>query len=82
MVIAAGTKAGGTRLTAGDTEVPCIWRTLSYIEELPMMIPLWWAVVAFILGGTFGVLGLAVFSGIPGGDELDMAVTNTVGHLR
>ncbi len=39
-----------------------------------MMIPLWWAVVAFILGGTFGVLGLAVFSGLAGGDEFDMAI--------
>ena len=47
-----------------------------------MMIPLWWAVVAFILGGTFGVLGLAVFSGMAGGDDFDMAATNTVGQLR
>lgn len=47
-----------------------------------MMIPLWWAVVAFILGGTFGVLGLAVFSGMPGGDELDIATANTGGHVR
>ena len=47
-----------------------------------MMIPLWWAVVAFIMGGTLGVLGLAVFSGMPGGDEFDMATSNTVGHLR
>ena len=82
MVIAAGTRAGGTRLTAGDTEIPVIRRTLSYIGELLMMIPLWWAVVAFILGGTFGVLGLAVFSGLAGGDEFDMATSNTVGQLR
>jgi hypothetical protein len=47
-----------------------------------MMIPLWWAVVAFILGGTFGVLGLAVFSGMPGGDELDIATATTVGHVH
>jgi len=46
-----------------------------------MMIPLWCAVVAFILGGTFGVLGLAVFSGMPGGDDLDMAGANTVSHM-
>jgi len=38
-----------------------------------MMIPFWWAVAAFILGGTSGAVGLAIFSMMPGGDELDMA---------
>ncbi len=47
-----------------------------------MMIPLWCAVVAFILGGTFGVLGLAVLSGMPGRDDPDMTGANTVGHVH
>jgi hypothetical protein len=47
-----------------------------------MMIPFWWAVVAFILGGTSGVLGLAIFSAMPGGDELDMAKANGIGHAQ
>jgi len=30
-----------------------------------MLISFWWVVVAFILGGTGGVLALAAFSGAP-----------------
>ena len=44
-----------------------------------MMIPLWWAVVAFILGGTGGAVGLALFSAMPGGDELDVAQVKAIG---
>jgi hypothetical protein len=44
-----------------------------------MMIPFWWAVVAFILGGTSGVMGLAIFSAMSGGDELDMATVTGIG---
>jgi len=44
-----------------------------------MMIPFWWAVVAFVLGGTSGVVGLAIFSAMPGGDELDMANVKGIG---
>jgi hypothetical protein len=30
-----------------------------------MLISFWWVVVAFFLGGTGGVLALAIFSGMP-----------------
>jgi hypothetical protein len=43
------------------------------------MIPFWWAVVAFILGGTSGVVGLALFSAMFAGDELDMAKVKGIG---
>jgi hypothetical protein len=34
-----------------------------------MLISFWWLVVAFILGGTGGVLALALFSGVSDGDD-------------
>jgi hypothetical protein len=45
-----------------------------------MMIPFWWVVLAFILGGTCGVLGLAIFSAVPGGGKLDVAKVNGIGR--
>ena len=47
-----------------------------------MMIPFWWVVVAFILGGTSGVLGLAIFSAMPGTEEPDMAKVKGIGHAH
>jgi hypothetical protein len=47
-----------------------------------MMIPFWWVVVAFILGGTSGVLGLAIFSAMPAGDELDRTDAKGIGHAH
>ena len=44
-----------------------------------MMIPLWWAVVAFILGGTGGAVGLALFSAMVGDDELDVVQVKRIG---
>ncbi len=38
-----------------------------------MLISIWWVVAAFILGGTGGVLALAVFSAMPGRDEVETA---------
>jgi hypothetical protein len=34
------------------------------------------------LGGTSGVLGLAIFSAMPGGDELDLARANGIGRAH
>ncbi len=47
-----------------------------------MLISLWWVVVAFILGGTFGVLGLAIFSSMPGGDKLELAKVTPIRHAH
>lgn len=69
-------------ISAGNTEIPGTGPTVDQIEERPMLIPFWWVVVAFILGGTSGVLGLAIFSAMPGGDELDMAKVDGIGHAH
>jgi hypothetical protein len=47
-----------------------------------MLIPFWWVVVAFILGCTSGVLGLAIFSAMPAGDELDMTKATGIGNAH
>jgi pilus assembly protein TadC len=47
-----------------------------------MLISFWWVVVAFILGGTFGALGLAIFSGMPEVIERDAERFAGIGHTR
>jgi hypothetical protein len=45
-----------------------------------MLISFWWVVVAFILGGTGGLLGLAIFSATPDLDEREAAKFNGISH--
>ena len=47
-----------------------------------MLISFWWVVVAFILGGTFGVLGLAVFSAMPEVNVRDTDRFAGIGHTH
>lgn len=47
-----------------------------------MLISLWWLVVAFILGGTGGVLALALFSRMPDGDDLESVQLSGISHTR
>lgn len=47
-----------------------------------MLISFWWVVVAFILGGTGGVLALAVLSGVPGGDDRESAQLSGISHTH
>jgi len=47
-----------------------------------MLISFWWVVVAFILGGTGGVLALAFVSGMPDGDERESAQLSGTSHTH
>jgi len=45
-----------------------------------MLISFWWVVVAFILGGTSGLLGLAILSAMADLEERDAAKFDGIGH--
>ena len=45
-----------------------------------MLISFWWVVVAFILGGTGGLLGLAIFSAMGDFEEREAAKFDGIGH--
>jgi hypothetical protein len=47
-----------------------------------MLISFWWVVVAFILGGTGGVLALAVLSGAPGRDDRESVQFSEISHTH
>ena len=47
-----------------------------------MLISIWWVVVAFILGGTGGMLGLAIFSGMSEGEMCDNVNFTGMGQTR
>jgi hypothetical protein len=45
-----------------------------------MLIPFWWVVVAFILGGTGGLLGLAILSAMADLEERESAKFHGINH--
>jgi hypothetical protein len=47
-----------------------------------MLISFWWVVVAFMLGGTGGVLALAIFSAMPEGEVREAANFTGISHTR
>jgi hypothetical protein len=47
-----------------------------------MLISFWWVVVAFVLGGTGGVLALALLSGMPDGDDRESVQLSGMSHTR
>jgi hypothetical protein len=47
-----------------------------------MLISFWWVVVAFVLGGTGGVMALALLSGIPDGEEGDSGPFTGISHTH
>jgi hypothetical protein len=52
------------------------------IWERSMLISFWWVVVAFILGGTGGLLGLAIFSAMADLEEREAANFNGISPTR
>jgi hypothetical protein len=47
-----------------------------------MLISFWWVVVAFILGGTGGVMALALLSGKPDGEDRDSGPIQGISHTH
>jgi hypothetical protein len=47
-----------------------------------MLISFWWVLVAFVLGGTGGVLALALLSGIPGENDHESTQLSGISHTH
>jgi RsiW-degrading membrane proteinase PrsW (M82 family) len=61
-----------------DVGQPAHW--VRRFWEQSMMIPFWWAVVAFILGGTGGLVALAICSSMADFEEREAAKFDGIGH--